>query len=1248
MVYPISCFLDLRADQQRVSGGSTCNAPHRYSTGCKPPGQADRCPPPIYTFQLRVRPAIFFLPAPITICDWFAPSRLSAFVLLSIPPPHYYTLSYNLCIFHSRVELGMPGSRFTVLAALCSIATVSLVPTPVDAAAINLRTPAESGSISHSSSFVQTRSDSAAASPSAHHATQGSTAKSVPVIPLPQPVSDGSDSDDGDKKSVKGKGKEKNTGDNSGSSSGSGKGKSKGKGNSQDDDGDDEGGDDDSKSAKKEKKGKDKDRRWDPFGPLLQVGDFRIGDKRSPAPSVPQHQHDSRFHFEPLRDLLRIGRNRDGPHSRPLVQVGAHNGRRDPHHGHRPEVIVKGNDDHVHYRREVEAREPIHGRRHHRPDPRDPELDAREPHHRHPKIIVTGDHDDVHVRRSPEPHHGHHRHHHHDKRETDIEAREPHRHHGHHHHHDKREADVEAREPHSRHHAKIIISGDHDDVKLHHRAPEPEPHHGHGKIVVSGDNDHVHVPRHHHHDHYGHGEVIVSGNDDHVHVGRSILIAGEQGQAYVVAHGRARSEPQKGFRVGGNLWKRDSSMQSQGVPGRIDIVSPVINKSEGERIASLVLAPADATSITASATNSTSSSPADGAPFVLNASQNNQTQIYLVPVPPSDSSSAPDFLAASSNSSSPLSPNEMLVTLQLPVFDPKSATIVPFCATFDPNPPKPAPLTAQACEGSGMSSGGNSTAPAVASGLNMTSVDNSSGGDSTTYGGGNLGTYDSGANSTDSASNSTAPADTKHTSQFFAYNKLTGVVRPMWFNGMDDGTDDGSSGQGGTDSVFDEPEDGSMGDSGEAPDEGVAAVDPPTPQSAVMASVTDVQSADSEPDATPAEINAAPPSPSESGDSSKYATPQNVSLVFMPAAPELGVVPFAMPDAATTTADVTYTSTYTSTSTATQSITMTLTPTPASSATDSYSLTTSTSSTPFTDAAYSSAISSTASGYPSQSLSSTSQFADAAYPSAASSTTKSGYPSQSLSATTQLGDAAYSSSISSTTTSGYPSQSLSATSQFADAAYFSAFSSTMTSGYPSQSDSTTTQLADAAYSSATSSSTSSGSPSQTVSATPSSPAYGYNAGYGSANGYDSYSYTYDYTYSYTYGPGGSSDTASSSATSTPALAFGVAATSDSTTATATPSSDSTFSALPSSSQTQSTASTTSSDDGSLGTLDVQVVAPHIAATAASSDPAVSAASSSSSAEAPGMTPVSTAPYEWMFMPDGKDAQVQSGGAPVLP
>ena len=89
--------------------------------------------------------------------------------------------------------------------------------------------------------------------------------------------------------------------------------------------------------------------------------------------------------------------------------------------------------------------------------------------------------------------------------------------------------------------------------------------------------------------------------------------------------------------------------------------------------------------------------------------------------------------ASSYTTSDPtLSSDEVGVTLLVEMFDSASASIVPYCATFDPDPPRPAPLTAEECTDDPVS---------------------------------------------------------ERQSQLFAFNRATGVVRPMWFKTQGDRTD---------------------------------------------------------------------------------------------------------------------------------------------------------------------------------------------------------------------------------------------------------------------------------------------------------------------------------------------------------------------------------------------------------------------------------------------------------------------------
>lgn len=133
--------------------------------------------------------------------------------------------------------------------------------------------------------------------------------------------------------------------------------------------------------------------------------------------------------------------------------------------------------------------------------------------------------------------------------------------------------------------------------------------------------------------------------------------------------------------------------------------------------------------------------------FILNASENNSTQVYLV---------------AMNVTNSGIQGEDIPVALRVPVFNPDTASIEGYCATYDPQPPAPAPLSAERCF-----------------------YDEPSG---------------------------------PHKSQVFAYTPSTSVIRPMWFSGETD---------------EEETVDGSNSTT-----KGDATVDPATPLSGNMTSIT--------------------------------------------------------------------------------------------------------------------------------------------------------------------------------------------------------------------------------------------------------------------------------------------------------------------------------------------------------------------------------------------------------------------------
>lgn len=182
--------------------------------------------------------------------------------------------------------------------------------------------------------------------------------------------------------------------------------------------------------------------------------------------------------------------------------------------------------------------------------------------------------------------------------------------------------------------------------------------------------------------------------------------------------------------------------------------------SEGQLIASLVVDLVQG--------NSTNSSAPQ---LVLDASQTDQTEVYLVALSdcagsslsgsdnstgsadPSDSSASSssitsfDFDSPSttpSNSSMPsysASSNHKKVALKIPVFDPQNANMTAYCATFDPQPQSPSPLTVESCAAGAITTG--------------------------------------------------------RRSQVFDYDPSTGVIRPLWYEDVptaDDGSADSANG----------------------------------------------------------------------------------------------------------------------------------------------------------------------------------------------------------------------------------------------------------------------------------------------------------------------------------------------------------------------------------------------------------------------------------------------------------------------
>ncbi|KAG2072446.1 hypothetical protein BDR04DRAFT_1117033 [Suillus decipiens] len=203
----------------------------------------------------------------------------------------------------------------------------------------------------------------------------------------------------------------------------------------------------------------------------------------------------------------------------------------------------------------------------------------------------------------------------------------------------------------------------------------------------------------------------------------SVLVHGTGGNNYLVSRGAASTCPSKR-----RLGRRGTSSPVYGV---IDIVSG----EQGQHLASLALDSSTYNSTNTTSNSSTSSHTSNGS-FPLNASSTNGTQFYLVD--------------ANDSSFNDLANTTKHVMVQTDIFDSL------YCATFDPNPSGPEPMTMEICRPSESEN-------------DVKNLDYS-------------------------YSNGVAPivdytiltAD-PHKSQIFEYNPSTGVIKPMWTNG------DGSS-----------------------------------------------------------------------------------------------------------------------------------------------------------------------------------------------------------------------------------------------------------------------------------------------------------------------------------------------------------------------------------------------------------------------------------------------------------------------
>ncbi|KAH8116340.1 hypothetical protein DFH11DRAFT_1204326 [Phellopilus nigrolimitatus] len=338
---------------------------------------------------------------------------------------------------------------------------------------------------------------------------------------------------------------------------------------------------------------------------------------------------------------------------------------------------------------------------------------------------------------------------HHDRRNEEAQARfslGKRRHNRHHHHHDK-EVESEKRVV-SRIYGKQSLKRDMQDGEGETDSWDPlDPILQIGSFSIGdGRNGNFSNTHHllsgilkrdpHHHDHHhDHQEVVVAGDDDDMHV----HVHERRNDPDTYGSLRARKDHMKK--------RSDDDNSIPGVPGTVDIMNVGPVPSQNQRLASLVLSsvPDNSTANSPFPSNATkATSDPDKSPFVLDASNSTQTQFFLVVSQPAGApvvanGTLMDTLSGLKDAASSPEDSDIKVTLQVPVFEPSEAAMRAYCATFDPNPPAPAPLTMERCFAD-----------------------------------------------TETSDNSSDPSI--HKSQTFAYNPTSGSVRPMWFINAASGT----------------------------------------------------------------------------------------------------------------------------------------------------------------------------------------------------------------------------------------------------------------------------------------------------------------------------------------------------------------------------------------------------------------------------------------------------------------------------
>ncbi|TDL23722.1 hypothetical protein BD410DRAFT_146985 [Rickenella mellea] len=260
-------------------------------------------------------------------------------------------------------------------------------------------------------------------------------------------------------------------------------------------------------------------------------------------------------------------------------------------------------------------------------------------------------------------------------------------------------------QPEDRKHAPSRIMG-----RRHH-------HHGHGDTVVIENRSPSPEPRHHHH-HHDHkrseGDDVWDLFDPLVQVG-SLSVGDGRGGSYSDTHHilKRRRQYHQGDDVQVHFHKRshndvvivndhhrahDVIIEDAHSHGRYHVIHLRDTSAAAKRdVEGLPGVPGTASEPTPSNTTTSAPSTPTANSFILDASNSTQTQVYLVASSPSNSTNSTDSNTTSNSTAGPAA--DIKVTLQVPVFEPSKASMEPYCATFDPNPPAPAPLSMERCFG---------------------------------------------------------------------------------------------------------------------------------------------------------------------------------------------------------------------------------------------------------------------------------------------------------------------------------------------------------------------------------------------------------------------------------------------------------------------------------------------------------------------------------------------------------------------